>query len=476
MCSEVNVSCLRGIPDGWTLQILGLVKASVKNNLMLSDVDCVAMVNQTGVTLTQCQDNQEFSITGSWKAINRAYKLLVEVRAGIVTKQGQRQMDQAPQSISEENLQNSTIYGEDQIVDIHTAAEQVLLISPQAEGQDMDISSGIEEEITGKDPGILGTDPGEDIGEDPEISEGESGGQEEVDPKICDEGKDTKDHSVLGENNEVIECSLQKLEKVMTSDEGDIHASGKAQVCKKNSRILRPEPNTNMSNGDDTRTGKDANLNDQKNPFMCHVCGKSFSKKRYLNCHVKRHEESSKKFKCQICGWGFFERHKLRIHLETHKPSDQQSLPYKCTLCDKQFHNKAGWSDHMDGHDGKRTWKCEYCEAAFTYRGALKRHYRVHGEKQFKCKTCNKEFAHQENLNSHMSIHTGVTSHVCPCGKAYTVGASLKRHQEKCKEPGNTAVTHSTSSVDVIYVCGVCNRAFETVTEVETHALTHCQT
>ena len=209
--------------------------------------------------------------------------------------------------------------------------------------------------------------------------------------------------------------------------------------------------------------------------FTCEVCGKIFDKKRYLQIHLKRHQDSNKKFRCQICGWHFFERHKLKSHLETHKPSELRQLPYKCDICDRQFHNKAGWSDHMNAHSGTRAWKCKVCEATFTYRGALKRHSQVHKGKQFQCNTCSKAFALKSNLDSHMSIHTGVTSHVCPCGKAYTVGASLKRHKENCKETGKPSIARDQTAnhVDMIYVCGLCSKAYQSVEEVERHAKLH---
>lgn len=325
----------------------------------------------------------------------------------------------------------------------------------------------------------------------------EPGEDEREDPGVVDDEEAMEDHDEIDVNNQRINANLGESENVRSSNRGDVSGgvqvsndvsggvrvsndvSGGIQVSNDKSYTTRVKLYKSRS---DVKTEHDDKVSShvaQENSFMCHVCGKSFTRKRYLSRHVMRHEETSKKFTCQICGWKFFERQKLRLHLETHKPTDQQSLPYKCSLCDRQFHNKAGWSDHMNGHAGKRPWKCDACEAAFTYRGALKRHQNVHREKQYKCKTCSKEFAHKETLDSHMSIHTGVTSHICPCGKAYTVGASLKRHQEKCKERdsttgrGTATAAHTAPSVDMIYVCGICNRAFETVREVESHALSH---
>ena len=58
-------------------QIVGVVTASLKDNLTLTQLDYVAIVNQTGVTLTQSQDDESLSISGSWKSIHRAYTLMV---------------------------------------------------------------------------------------------------------------------------------------------------------------------------------------------------------------------------------------------------------------------------------------------------------------------------------------------------------------------------------------------------------------
>lgn len=222
-------------------------------------------------------------------------------------------------------------------------------------------------------------------------------------------------------------------------------------------------------------------------PIICHLCGKGFAFKRYLYMHMKRHN-NVRKFECEVCGWKFMERNKLMLHLESHKSTSERKLPYRCEYCNKQFYNKAGWSDHMNTHTGTRPFQCDKCEATFAHRIGLKRHEVVHTKnKPFVCLHCNKAFPFKSKLDAHLTIHTGGSKYSCGlCGKVYTVSSSVKRHMETCQVKNAMTVKDEEldqNTIDIInatvtdpeavYMCGICGSLFNSLEKASSHTATH---
>jgi len=71
-----------------------------------------------------------------------------------------------------------------------------------------------------------------------------------------------------------------------------------------------------------------------------------------------------------------------------------------CQTCDKTFPNQLALRKHLNIH--KETYKCEVCQKLFQTRYMLTRHQKVHDKrKDFSCTCCNAKFSIKSNLNRH---------------------------------------------------------------------------
>ena len=77
-----------------------------------------------------------------------------------------------------------------------------------------------------------------------------------------------------------------------------------------------------------------------------------------------------------------------------------------CTICKKVFKRPYLLKKHVESvHEGIRPFKCESCDAKFSYERDKKNHISsVHkGEKPFNCGFCDKNFATINGLKGHIS-------------------------------------------------------------------------
>ncbi|KAM9321801.1 uncharacterized protein KZ484_021869 [Pholidichthys leucotaenia] len=190
--------------------------------------------------------------------------------------------------------------------------------------------------------------------------------------------------------------------------------------------------------------------------YVCHICGRRFSKKRHLLVHVRDHtgedpfpcSTCEKKFKfaslleihmrthtgekpfyCETCGKRFSEHSTLKVHMRTHTGEK----PFSCETCGKSFSRSCILKVHMRTHSGENLFLCEMCGKDFSQRSNLLRHMMTHtGDKPFPCSICNKKFTLASNLKMHMKTHTGVKPFSCEtCGKTFSRSGNLKVHMRK---------------------------------------------
>lgn len=69
------------------------------------------------------------------------------------------------------------------------------------------------------------------------------------------------------------------------------------------------------------------------NARRCVCCGKFFSQKRVLKCHMETHlPEDQRPFKCSICSKGFTTGYKLKSHARG-AHSDESEKKFVCNQC-----------------------------------------------------------------------------------------------------------------------------------------------
>lgn len=89
-------------------------------------------------------------------------------------------------------------------------------------------------------------------------------------------------------------------------------------------------------------------------------------------------------------------------------------------ICAGQSHYNVHIRSHTGAHSilegfltkfifsGERPFKCHICGVAFTQKGNLRRHYKIHSdEKPFQCPICSYRCRRRDALNGHMRIHSG---------------------------------------------------------------------
>uniref|UniRef100_H2YXE0 C2H2-type domain-containing protein n=1 Tax=Ciona savignyi TaxID=51511 RepID=H2YXE0_CIOSA len=161
---------------------------------------------------------------------------------------------------------------------------------------------------------------------------------------------------------------------------------------------------------------------DAENNFMCSICGRFYSKKIYLQKHMKQHSED---LACPICGKELVTKEGMKTHMLGHKGIKN----YTCEICAKSFVSKKTLSVHQNLHSVNRPI-CTICHREFTQERSLLRHIKnVHEhEKRFSCQICGKCFGQSGELKSHMRVHDGSTE--CKdCNETFPDLKAFRRHR-----------------------------------------------
>lgn len=131
---------------------------------------------------------------------------------------------------------------------------------------------------------------------------------------------------------------------------------------------------------------------EEKDIFTCTLCGKKFTRKAYLQKHIKRfhqktNKEEGKEIICEICAETFKSVKVLRSHILSH--ADPK---YECNICYKKFHKPYVYQNHLQSH-GAPNFACEYCYKKFKTKKGLVTHLKLHeNNKTFTCSECGELF------------------------------------------------------------------------------------
>ncbi|XP_070200590.1 uncharacterized protein [Littorina saxatilis] len=142
-----------------------------------------------------------------------------------------------------------------------------------------------------------------------------------------------------------------------------------------------------------------------KKPYLCHLCGKEFSRRENFKVHFNIHTRL-KLYSCSKCNKSFNSRGNLSRHKRTHSNEKR----YVCEVCARRFKSASGLATHKMTHTGEKPYRCEECGASYRHSQSLIIHKRVHtGEKPFECEVCGRAFASKNNCRAHRRTHKNET-------------------------------------------------------------------
>ncbi|XP_012293748.2 zinc finger protein 892 [Aotus nancymaae] len=191
-----------------------------------------------------------------------------------------------------------------------------------------------------------------------------------------------------------------------------------------------------------------------------HHCD-SFKNNLKQNSDIIRQERicaGKKPWKCNECEKAFSYYSAFVLHQRIHTGEK----PYECNECGKTFSQSIHLTLHQRIHTGEKPYECHECGKAFSHRSALIRHHIIHtGEKPYECNECGKAFNQSSYLTQHQRIHTGEKPYECnECGKAFSQSTFLTQHQ----------VIHTGEKP---FKCNECGKAFSDRSGLIQHQRTH---
>ncbi|XP_053383254.1 uncharacterized protein LOC123540514 [Mercenaria mercenaria] len=129
--------------------------------------------------------------------------------------------------------------------------------------------------------------------------------------------------------------------------------------------------------------------------LICDVCGKSFSRRNYLNQHLSIHADK-KPYSCSVCFKKFLYKQTYEEHLERHA----RNKKVQCELCGKRFYNQRELKCHKKKHAVKGEFHCQVCDLYFVEEGSLQAHHnRLHVS--YSCTYCSEKFPNKKEMKTH---------------------------------------------------------------------------
>ncbi|XP_063295992.1 zinc finger protein 687 [Pelobates fuscus] len=244
----------------------------------------------------------------------------------------------------------------------------------------------------------------------------------------------------------------------------------------------------------------------RSNCWTCGICHSWFPERDEYVTHMKKeHGKSVKKFPCRLCERSFCSAPSLRRHVRVNHEGIKRVYPCRyCTEGKRTFSSRLILEKHIQVRHGiKVTDQTRSQEILVSRNGgrlqASSRKRKISSDesgsdepkkpkpapqkhkRSFQCRACGYKTSSLADFRQHIPQHcTDESSHQCrECGVCFTSQGSLKRHRvmtHKMKgapaedpEPPPKAGESSEGRL----TCQVCNKAFDSQLNLNTHFRTH---
>ncbi len=235
----------------------------------------------------------------------------------------------------------------------------------------------------------------------------------------------------------------------------------------------------------------------------CLICKLILPNKGYLANHMKSHANDIN-YKCTVCSEEFKYRHDYKRHRSSKHPGynfeSKDLLPlgmtedqlHACSLCGKQYIQKAGLAAHMKKHKLEEICTCSICKLSFKNVADYREHCTIlhpgeeleensaasHLTKELiqTCAVCHREFHQKAAFSNHMKSHLLELNCMCTiCDESFK---HVEKYQEHCRNehPGadvDASLLRNKLTENLIQKCPICGREFIQKAGFVNHMKTH---
>lgn len=129
--------------------------------------------------------------------------------------------------------------------------------------------------------------------------------------------------------------------------------------------------------------------------------------------------------------------------LDNNRADNSNVIPYKCTICAKDFSRYSKLESHMKTHESDIAFRCNNCYQKFSrlQENDWKSHEKQCKSKQFECYVCKIRRRSMTYLQEHFRQHSGLKPFQCSdCPKCFASRRILLRHLKSDHKKGKKAI------------------------------------